>query len=689
MNNEIKFLTPFKRMCMTIGTLPSSFYASMNYYESMVWLYEYLKNEVIPVVNNNSEVAQELQTAFTELETYIRTYFDNLDIQEEVNTKLDEMAEDGTLADIVAEYVRMQGQLIYDNVASMKLAENIQNGSFLKTYGYYSYNDGGGALYKARTITNEDVIDDVTIIALHDVTLVAELIILDEMNIECFGAKGDGSTNDTLSFKIAINNCETLHLQNKTYSVGHIDLLTNKNLKLYGNESVLKNNITNWTNLPEAIEGSIITNGYISEQINLIEINGITFDGNYQATTVDINTTDQSFSLLMFQNVNTLKIENCTFTNSYQGALELQGIKHCTVINNNIYSCGKGALSTLILQRNAINIRGFYYDRNLNNRIYIDETNAYIANNTIYDIVDECFMIAGLKNCTIENNNIYNIGQYVCEIFENNTYAEIKTIKFINNNVNNTGSTVFTFNNQNTINGTLSFYCLNNNITNIGGFSTYRINGKHNISNVTDYSILIIHLTEENTVKMFIENNIISMVETSPNPLFYLTCECWIKNNDINVTTLTSYIFRKSNKPLHLIGNKIYATDNLTTRYSLFAITKDSEIIDNYFKVTFYGRLFLLYESDVKVQNNTIINNPDTTSSYITIFDYRANAGEYLLVSNNIIRDNRMLFDSTLTEAYGTCLVTGNILGVTEIGYNSNKIAHFAKTANYPTTFND
>ena len=198
MNNEIKFLPPFKRMCMSIGTLPSSFYASMSYYESMVWLYEYLKNEVIPVVNNNSEVAKELQDAFITLENYIENYFDNLDIQEEINVKLDEMAEDGTLADMVAEYIRMQGQLVYDSVASMKLAENIQNGSFLKTYGFYAYNDGGGALYKARTVTNEDVIDEMTIIALHDNTLVAELIIMDSMTPEMFGAHGDGTTDDAI-----------------------------------------------------------------------------------------------------------------------------------------------------------------------------------------------------------------------------------------------------------------------------------------------------------------------------------------------------------------------------------------------------------------------------------------------------------------------------------------------------------
>ena len=109
MNDEnlkpVKELTPFTKMIMAIGTLPSSFYASMSYYESMVWLYEYLKNEVIPAVNNNGEAVSELQAKYIELHDYVEHYFDNLDVQEEINKKLDEMAEDGTLTNLIEVYV--------------------------------------------------------------------------------------------------------------------------------------------------------------------------------------------------------------------------------------------------------------------------------------------------------------------------------------------------------------------------------------------------------------------------------------------------------------------------------------------------------------------------------------------------------------------------------------------------------
>ena len=109
MENEnlkpVQELTPFTKMIMTIGVLPTSFYSSMSYYESMVWLYEYLKNQVIPTVNNNAEAVEELQTAFITLKTWIEEYFDNLDVQEEINNKLDAMALDGTLTNLIKAYV--------------------------------------------------------------------------------------------------------------------------------------------------------------------------------------------------------------------------------------------------------------------------------------------------------------------------------------------------------------------------------------------------------------------------------------------------------------------------------------------------------------------------------------------------------------------------------------------------------
>ena len=109
MNNEtnvnVQYVSPLKKILMTIGELPSSYLETMSYYEMLVWFTEFLRNQVIPTVNNNAEAVQELQTLYEELREYVNNYFDNLDVQEEINNKLEEMTEDGSLTQIIKNYV--------------------------------------------------------------------------------------------------------------------------------------------------------------------------------------------------------------------------------------------------------------------------------------------------------------------------------------------------------------------------------------------------------------------------------------------------------------------------------------------------------------------------------------------------------------------------------------------------------
>lgn len=168
-------LRPFTRMLMTIGQIPTSYLISMTYEEQLLWLCNYLEKTVIPAIDNNAEAVKELQDLFVELKSYVDNYFDNLDVQEEINNKLDEMAESGQLTDIIAQYLGLAGVLAYDTISNMASATNIAEGSICKTLGETTYNDGKGAFYKVRTITSSDVIDGVNIVALSaSNTLVAE-----------------------------------------------------------------------------------------------------------------------------------------------------------------------------------------------------------------------------------------------------------------------------------------------------------------------------------------------------------------------------------------------------------------------------------------------------------------------------------------------------------------------------------
>ena len=112
-NSTINVLPPFKRLCMTIGELPASYLETMTYYESLLWLTKYLSETVIPTINNNAEAVSELQNLYKKLEEYVNNYFTDLNIQTEINNKLDEMAQDGTLENLLSNlFVKNNGTLV-------------------------------------------------------------------------------------------------------------------------------------------------------------------------------------------------------------------------------------------------------------------------------------------------------------------------------------------------------------------------------------------------------------------------------------------------------------------------------------------------------------------------------------------------------------------------------------------------
>ena len=143
---DVYKVQPLKKICMTIGELPTSYLETMTYYEMLIWFTNFLRDNIIPTVNNNAEAVKELQNLFTELQSYVNNYFDNLDVQEEINNKLDEYVADGTLEHIIASYLNTQK--IYDTHAEMIAdSSSLVNGLKVQTLGYSSINDGGGAFY--------------------------------------------------------------------------------------------------------------------------------------------------------------------------------------------------------------------------------------------------------------------------------------------------------------------------------------------------------------------------------------------------------------------------------------------------------------------------------------------------------------------------------------------------------------
>lgn len=97
---DYKKLTPFKFQILQSFPFIAEDFDSLTNYELLCKVVEYL-NDVISNENNVEENVTNLYNSFVELQDYVNDYFDNLDVQNEVNNKLDEMTEDGTIPTII------------------------------------------------------------------------------------------------------------------------------------------------------------------------------------------------------------------------------------------------------------------------------------------------------------------------------------------------------------------------------------------------------------------------------------------------------------------------------------------------------------------------------------------------------------------------------------------------------------
>ena len=82
----------FRYWCQKV--LPLVYDDSLSYYELLNKIVVYLNNTIEDVAKAEGNI-DSLLTAYTQLQNYVNNYFDSLDVQEEINHKLDEMAKPG------------------------------------------------------------------------------------------------------------------------------------------------------------------------------------------------------------------------------------------------------------------------------------------------------------------------------------------------------------------------------------------------------------------------------------------------------------------------------------------------------------------------------------------------------------------------------------------------------------------
>ena len=128
-------LQPFRFWCQKV--LPLVYDDSLSYYELLCKVVDYL-NKTMEDVGTLHDDVNNLHSAYEQLQNYVNIYFSSLDVQEEINNKLNNMANSGELSSLIKPLIDVNQPKIVKSVDEMTNKSTIY---ILNTNGYaYQWN---------------------------------------------------------------------------------------------------------------------------------------------------------------------------------------------------------------------------------------------------------------------------------------------------------------------------------------------------------------------------------------------------------------------------------------------------------------------------------------------------------------------------------------------------------------------
>lgn len=399
----------FKEWCNhTIPVLPQVYGDELSYYE--------LLNKVI-------EKSNELGDTINELIEYVNHYFDSLDIQKMIDKKLDEMAQDGTLADLINNVIfsKLNKSVNKRAVKCVTVLEMVNDmdislNDIVITSGYYTINDNGNATYLILDVNSG-----------YNIPLLNGLFayfVGKTGRPEQFGCKGDDS-DETIGLKNLLKTCNCIEFTpNKKYGFSS-PLTVMGDTNINGNFSCLHSLIIDVSSDPN--EGLIKVSG------DNCVFNNVKFDGgmNNAGQKVNKHTYDRPSSngrpiidTISGNKYNNILIENCIFENATGMSIQLNDCDNVTVSNCKIRNSNRDAIFVI---GDAISIVGNIIEDCEDNYIAIDTT---FINRDISGIV----ISQNTLKKSMTNTDRYTISSSV-GIFVGNSDGRTITKCNINNNM--------------------------------------------------------------------------------------------------------------------------------------------------------------------------------------------------------------------------------------------------------------
>ena len=293
----------------------------------------------------------------------------------------------GTLNNvIVGKQLDVAGR--FNTVAEMKASTNLKNGMVVQTCGFYANNTGGGSYYIIRTKTNDETADEMTLIALNDTNLIAELIIEKQMSPKQFGAYGDNTHDDTATINKCFSKCNNILFESGTYLVdGSVKLKPNSN-------SVVDLGIATIKCIPNDLDTYAIFSFWQKENIKIL--NGIVIGERDNHT----GSTGQWGHCFHIESSSKITISGVNMSKSWGDGVYIKDCTCIKTINNHINNTRRNGISvTSVNNYRSIND----YIENITGTdpqcgIDIEPNHDY---DSIKDVVIENMTV---KNCT--NNGI-------------------------------------------------------------------------------------------------------------------------------------------------------------------------------------------------------------------------------------------------------------------------------------------
>lgn len=282
----------------------------------------------------------------------------------------------------------------YNSVDEMRKSETAIVGRPCVTLGYYEPNDGGGGVYIIRQKKESDVDDGGSILVL-DNGNVAELLIDWAVNVKQFGAKGDGTHDDSIPMVNALSSTKQknniLYIPGGTYYIAS-KLNIGANTHVYGagiNKTILH------------LIAPLDITGFSNK------ISDITIDSDVQneyAVIVTYISENSGIYNMLINAENCLKIQQSWYATIHDIQLKPKG-----GIGLNINATGKGGV-------NCLNMHGIYINGGMHS--------VTITRDQDVTTHSECI---NLINCTFENcasTSIINNSNSASNVKVNTGYFE-------------------------------------------------------------------------------------------------------------------------------------------------------------------------------------------------------------------------------------------------------------------------